>query len=325
MTSKINKGMGKMDMKHKLKSIMVFTAILVLFSVSIAHAAFFDTAGKSARAIGMGEVFLASSTDASGYWYNPAGLTKFETKQLSIGYGKPVAFISELMSSQINFVTPLGENSGIGLGFAYGGIDVASDMVISGAYGLSLGESFSVGGNVKIMRWSADGQDIVWGSGAGSGATDKSISKTSFSLDLSAAYSLGELMGLDDFVTGVYVKDAIMPNISESGDDGGKLPMEIGIGVLAQRNDLIIGGDAGFVDGVTILRVGAESGITGSNLKIRGGFIYGSDFEEELEKADVDVGFGYTFRSLVFDYAYNLPIAFKETGGRHYVSFGLSF
>ena len=321
MTSKINKGMGKMDMRHKLKSIMVFTAILVLFSVSIAHAAFFDTAGKSARAIGMGEVFLASSTDASGYWYNPAGLTKFDTKQLSIGYGKPVAFISELMSSQINFVTPLGESSGIGLGFAYGGIDVASDMVISGAYGLSLGESFSVGGNVKIMRWAAEGQDIVWGSGA----KDDDISKMSFSLDLSAAYSLGELMGLDDFVTGVYVKDAIMPNISESGDDGGKLPIEIGIGVLAQRNDLIIGGDAGFVDGVTILRVGAESGITGSNLKIRGGFIYGSDFEEELEKADVDVGLGYTFRSLVFDYAYNLPIAFKETGGRHYVSFGLSF
>ena len=322
MTSKINKGMGKMDMKHKLKSIMVFTAILVLFSVSIAHAAFFDTAGKSARAISMGEVFLASSTDASGYWYNPAGLTKFETKQLSIGYGKPVAFISELMSSQINFVTPLGESSGIGLGFAYGGIDVASDMVISGAYGLSLGESFSVGGNVKIMRWAAEGQDIVWGTATG---TDDDISKMSFSLDLSAAYSLGELMGLDDFVTGVYVKDAIMPNISESGVDGGKLPMEIGIGVLAQRNDLIIGGDVAVVDGETIFRVGAESGITGSNLKIRGGFIYGSDFEEELEKADVDVGFGYIFRSLVFDYAYNLPIAFKETGGRHYVSFGMSF
>ena len=226
------------------------------------------------------------------------------------------------MSSQINFVTPLGESSGIGLGFAYGGIDVASDMVISGAYGLSLGENLSVGGNVKIMRWAAEGQDIVWGT---VGTTDDDISKMSFSLDLSAAYSLGELMGLDDFITGVYVKDAIMPNISESGDDGGKLPMEIGIGVLAQRNDLIIGGDAAFVDGETILRVGAESGITGSNLKIRGGFIYGSDFKDELEKADVDVGLGYTFRSLVFDYAYNLPIAFKETGGRHYVSFGLSF
>ena len=321
MTSKINKGMGKMDMKHKLKSIMVFTAILVLVSVSIAHAAFFDTAGKSARAISMGEVFLASSGDASGYWYNPAGLTKFETKQLSIGYGKPVAFISDLMSSQINFVTPFGESSGIGLGFAYGGIDVASDMVISGAYGLSLGESFSVGGNVKIMRWAAEGQDIVWGTGA----TDDDISKMSFSLDLSAAYSLGELMGLGEFVTGVYVKDAIMPNISESGNDGGKLPIEIGIGILAQRNDLTIGGDAAFVDGETIFRLGAESGITGSNLKIRGGFIYGSDFEDELEKADFDVGLGYTFRSLVFDYAYNLPIAFKETGGRHYVSFGISF
>jgi len=307
-------------LKCRLSLITAFTAILVMFTVSIAHGAFFDTAGKSARAMGMGEVFLASSSDASGYWYNPAGLTRFETKQIGIGYGKPAAFISDLMTSQINFVTPLGENSGLGLGLSYSGIDVASDMAISGAYGISVSERFSIGANVKVLRWAAEGQEIAYGAGS-----DDDISKVSFSLDLSAVYSLGELLGLDDFSAGVYLKDAIMPNISESGDDGGKLPLEIGVGLMTQKNNLTIGGDVAFVDGQTVFRVGAESGIAGSDLKVRGGFIYGSDFEDELEKADIDIGLGYVFRSLMFDYAYNLPIAFEETGGRHYVSFGISF
>jgi len=320
MTSKMNKVMRKSSLKCRLSLIIAFTAILVMFTVSIAHGAFFDTAGKSARAMGMGEVFLASSSDASGYWYNPAGLTRFETKQIGIGYGRPAAFISDLMTSQINFVTPLGENSGLGLGLSYSGIDVASDMAISGAYGISLSERFSIGANVKVLRWAAEGQEIAYGTGS-----DDDISKLSFSLDLSAVYSLGELLGLDDFSAGVYVKDAIMPNISESGDDGGKLPLEIGVGLMTQKNNLIVGGDVAFVDGQTVFRVGAESGITGSDLKVRGGFIYGSDFEDELEKADIDIGLGYIFRSLIFDYAYNLPIAFEETGGKHYVSFGISF
>lgn len=312
--------MEKSSLRCKPGIVMVFTAILVMFTVSIAHGAFFDTAGKSARAMGMGEVFLASSSDASGYWYNPAGLTRFDEKQISIGYGKPAAFISDLMTSQINFVSPLSDNSGIGIGLSYSGIDVASDMAISGAYGLSLSESFSLGANVKVLRWAAEGQKIAYGTGS-----DEDISKVSFSLDLSAVYSLGEVFGLNDLSTGVYLKNAIMPNISESGNDGGKLPLEIGIGLMTRRNDLVVGGDVAFVDGETVFRVGAESGIAGTSLNIRGGFIYGSDFKDELEKADIDLGLGYTFSSLMFDYAYNIPIAFEETNGRHYVSFGISF
>jgi len=320
MTSKTYKTIGKTDLQRKLKLIIVFSVTVMLFTVSIAQGAFFDTAGKSARAMGMGEVFLISSGDANGYWYNPAGLSKFKEKQIGIGYGKPATFISDLMSTQINFVTPIGEDSGLGLGIAYSGIDVASDMVISGAYGMSMGENFSIGGNVKIMRWAAEGQKIAYGAG-----NDDDISKVAFSLDLSAAYSFGEFIGLDDFVTGVYVKDAIMPNISESGDDGGKLPIELGIGIMTQKDLIAVGGDVAIVDGITVFKIGAESGVSGSNLKIRGGFIYGSDFEDELEKSDINIGLGYSFSSLVFDYAYNLPMAFKDSGGKHYVSFGISF
>ena len=65
--------------------------------------------------------------------------------------------------------------------------------------------------------------------------------------------------------------------------------------------------------------------ITGTALKLRAGFVYGSDFEDETEQTEVDLGVGYTFSSLIFNYAYNLPLHFNNTGGRHFVSFGVSF
>ena len=79
------------------------------------------------------------------------------------------------------------------------------------------------------------------------------------------------------------------------------------------------------LDDIAIFRVGAESGITGSDLKIRGGFVYGSNFEDELEQADFNVGLGYMLKKVCFDYAYNYPLALVDSGGKHYVSFGFSF
>jgi hypothetical protein len=289
-------------------------------SAQMAQGAFFDTAGKSARPMGMGEVFLASSGDASSYWYNPAGLAKFEQKQIGLSYGIPMAAVSDLNISQINFVTPMGKRSGLGVGISYGGISEAHDMVISGGYAVALTEKFTVGGNAKIMRWSVKGQPDVY-----NGKSDDDISKTSFSLDLSATYALGELFGLGTFSTGVYVKDAIMPNISESGDDGGKLPVEPGIGLMMQKGSLLVEGDVATANGNTLFRLGAESGLPGSNLKLRAGAIYGSDFKDDVEKTDINLGLGYMFGTIVFNYAYNIPIELKNSDGRHFVSFGLSF
>ena len=62
--------------------------------------------------------------------------------------------------------------------------------------------------------------------------------------------------------------------------------------------------------------------IHGVVLLIFGGYTY---YLFYAEKSDIDLGIGYIFNSLMFDYAYNLPIAIKETDGKHYVSFGISF
>jgi len=321
MRGKNGKVIRKVVLKGKPTFVMVFSAMLVLVSASMAYGAFFDTAGQSARPMGMGEVFLATSGDASSYWYNPAGLSSCEGKQVGISYGIINPQISsDLMKYQLTYASPLGETGGFGVGISGLGADGASEMAISGAYGISLGEKLAVGGNVKILRWAIDGQNDPY-----SGKTDDDLSKLSFSLDLSATYALGEMLGVDNVLTGLYVKDAIMPNISESGDEGGKLPFEIGMGVMCKKGDICAEGDVGFVNGETILRGGAEFGVTGSNLVVRGGLIYGSDFEDDTERTDFNFGFGYTLSSLLFDYAYNLPIALSDSGGRHFMSFGYSF
>jgi len=321
MTEKNVTGVKKAFVSRMPKLIGALSAVLVVVFATAAYGAFFDTAGQSARPMGMGEVFLAQTGGASSCWYNPAALSAVQGKRVGISYGiiNP-SIASDLMKYQLTYASPLGGSSGYGLGISGLGADGASEMVLTGGYGTKLGEKLALGGIVKVMRWAIEGQDDPY-----SGKTDDDLSKVSFSLDLSATYSLGEMLGMDDFTTGVYVKDAIMPNISESGDDGGKLPVEVGIGLMGQKNELIGELDVAFVNGQTVFHAGVETGVTGSNLKLRGGLIYGSDFADDVEKTDFDFGLGYTFSSLVFDYAYNLPIALSDSGGRHFISFGLSF
>jgi hypothetical protein len=206
------------------------------------------------------------------------------------------------------------------LGVTYLGVENAKEMVFSGAYGLSLFNNIAIGGNIKVLYWAVDAEHDLYHN-----VDDKNISKLSFSLDLSAMHRCGKHFGLDDVASGIYVKNALMPNISESGDAGGKLPVEVGLGFMGQKGKVVGEGDIGYVNGETLFRAGIEYGMSDSNLKIRGGFIYGSDFKDDVEQTDFTLGFGYSFSSLIFDYAYNYPLAFVNTGGRHFVSFGVSF
>ena len=173
---------------------------------------------------------------------------------LSYGIINP-SIADDLMNYGLNVVMPVGGASGIGLGVSGLTADGANEMVFSGAYGVTLGERLSLGASAKVLYWSSEGQADLY-----HGGDDDDLSKTSFSLDVSAMYALGEMFGLGEFATGVYVKDAIMPNISEGGEDDGKLPVEAGVGLMVQRDDMCGEFDVAVIDGNTIFRVGAESG-----------------------------------------------------------------
>ena len=319
MTRKNGK-VNKKAVRIRPTIVLALSSMLVLMYATVAYGAFFDTAGQSARPMGMGEVFLSQTGDASSYWYNPAGLSDIPGRRVGISYGVINPSISsDLMKYQLNYINPLG-GGGFGLGISGLGADGASEYVFSGAYGRRLGEKFALGANVKVLYWSIEGQADPY-----TGRSDDDLSKVSFSLDLSGSYSIGDLFGLADFSTGLYVRDAIMPNISESGDEGGDLPIEVGVGLMAERGSVLGEVDVAFVDEQTIFRAGVESGVVGTDLKIRGGVVYGSDFEDDVERTDIDFGLGYAFSSLVFDYAFNVPIELSDSGGRHFFSFGVSF
>jgi len=320
MTGKNGIGSRFTDPAAKPKVMAMLSVVVMIFAATAAQGAFFDTAGQTARPMGMGEVFLATRGDAVSYWYNPAGLSEVDSGSLGLSYGiiNP-SISSDLMKYQLTYATPFA-GGGLGLGISGLSADGASEFVISGAYGVNMGERLSIGANVKVMRWAIEGQDDPY-----TNKSDDDLSKLSFSLDVSGMYSLGSALGLDELATGIYIRDAIMPNISESGDDGGQLPIEIGIGVMGELNSVLGEVDVAFVDGQTILRGGVEAPVAESDLVVRAGMIYGSDFEDDTERTDFDFGLGYTFSSMVFDYAYNMPIELSDSGGRHFVSFGISF
>ncbi|MCD6308123.1 MAG: hypothetical protein J7M24_03920, partial [Candidatus Latescibacteria bacterium] len=160
MTGKNGTAINRSIHQSRPRFILAVSILLVFLSASVSYGAFFDTAGQTARPMGMGEVFLASSGDAAGYFYNPAGLSAVRGRSVGLAYGMlNPSITSNLMKCQLTYVNPLGESSGLGLGISGLGADGASEMVISAAYGSKLGERFALGGNIKVLRWAIEGQD----------------------------------------------------------------------------------------------------------------------------------------------------------------------
>lgn len=123
--------------------------------------------GASARAVGMGDAFVALANDASAVYYNPAGLTALEGPQLTFDYLKYVADIDYGFAA---FAFPAGSIGGyFGVGFiALDAGDIlrttysdpygkagemfgAQDFALTFSYGRNLTDRFSIGTTVKYI------------------------------------------------------------------------------------------------------------------------------------------------------------------------------
>jgi hypothetical protein len=122
--------------------------------------------GVSARAIGMGDAFLAISDDASAVYYNPAGLTQIAEREVMFTH---VSYLADINYDFAGLAYPTTKFGGVwGVGFYMlnaGDMDVtvsernygtgqtftAKDYALSLSYARNLTDRFSVGMTLKLI------------------------------------------------------------------------------------------------------------------------------------------------------------------------------
>ncbi|MFA5858214.1 MAG: PorV/PorQ family protein [Elusimicrobiota bacterium] len=133
------------------------------FSAEGTTAMSFLRIGAGARAAGMGEAFTALSDDASGVYWNPAGIVHVKKMEVSAMYLK---WIGDLNYEFIGFVMPK-DKMAMGFGFyrlgmePFAEIDSSgndtgtslsySGMAFAGSFGIGFNKALSVGANAKLI------------------------------------------------------------------------------------------------------------------------------------------------------------------------------
>jgi hypothetical protein len=293
------------------------TIVTLLLFVSPVDAAFFQTAGRGVRPASTGEAFVAFSDDANSLWYNPAGLTRMRYGEVTLMYGVPFTGLSSgsLNQTLLNVVPPWGASGRFGIGLSRLGTEGSAELVTALGSGLSLNPTFSIGATVKLLYWNVEGStDPV------SNIRDRNRSSTDVSLDVGLLYTPEVTGRAGPFSLGVVLRDVTSPNISESGDDGGKLPRTVEAGVLVHHNNIRVALDAKWRDEALTLHGGGEYRIQGTDFFLRGGGKAGVGDTSGTETGDIGFGIGYNSRPWSFDYAYTYPVVFQQGTGSHWFS-----
>ena len=280
------------------------------------------------RAVSMGGAFIATASDVTALYWNPAGASRSETNEAMFSYSKWFADINyNWAGAMLNLggagtiglsvtyldygdmeVTTLAEQDGTGQFFS------ASDMSLALTYAYNLTDRFSIGGNVKYI------QQKIWNSSA-----------TAIALDLGVLF-LSDINGLrigatiSNFGAGMsmdgkdlLVQHDIDPNSSGNNDqilanlqtDEFPLPLTFKIGlamdlVNSENHTLTLAADAIHPnDNSESLNVGAEY-VFFNIIAFRLG--YKSLFLDNTEEGfTAGVGLNYHFTTdlgIRFDYAY---------------------
>ena len=157
------------------KSLILITAIVFLLvaprfawsqaKVGTAGAQFLEV-GVSARAIGMGDAFLATSDDASAVYYNPAGLTQIANREVMLTHVSYLADINYDFAALAYPTTKFGGTWGVGFymlnagdmdatqyehTYGSGQTFTAKDYALSLSYARNLTDRFSMGGTLKLI------------------------------------------------------------------------------------------------------------------------------------------------------------------------------
>lgn len=305
-------------MKNKFSLGFILVVLVLTFSQIFAEdnpantGLSFLKLGAGSRSVGMGEAYAAIANDASGTYWNPAGLANLSGTELMFTHNKWLQDITNEFAA-VGFRA--GKNA-FGISFMstnIGGIErrvqasaepldvlSAHDIMLGLSYARWLGENLSLGTTVKYLY-----QKIYIESAAG------------LAVDLGLQYTT-PLQGLK---TGVVLQNfGFMSKLQEESTE---LPQTIRVGLAYQLPFQILSGEfllatdwMKLLESTSHLNFGFEYNFI-KYFAIR--FGYQTGFEDK----GIHGGFGVRFNRYRLDYAY-VPFT-SDLGNSHRISFGIGF
>ncbi|MCK4532152.1 hypothetical protein KAU39_00055 [bacterium] len=299
-------------------------AIICLFCNShlCAH---FEEMGAGARCIGRGKNFVAVCDDVYSLYYNPAGLSQLNRKELTTSCGKihwGLDDDSNLINSLCLYAHPLefgnketDERSSwgtIGIGWLnFILADFYQEDTIILSYGKKLYKNYFAGGiNFKYLAKKFGKDDYT--------RIDPLFSKGTFvynySLDISGLYNLN-----DFFSFGLILTDINQPDLGLKEKD--EIPAGFKLGSVYKQKSFNAGLDVYYRDNNLKFYGGGEKWFLQKLLGVRGGFGIGDQSYRNLT-----CGMSWVSPMFQVDYAFAYPISgIEETYGSHQLSFTMRF
>jgi hypothetical protein len=313
-------------LRNHILAIVVCTLMVLCLSVRSSPAAFVDV-GLGARPVGLGRAFVALADDANAALYNPAGLASLDRTELTSMYARLYPGIQDdkLHMGYLGVARPISRFGTLGLAVTNLWADLYGENVFYLSYGRSLADHLSLGANLKMLRWSAEGY-----TDAETGQSESGLSWSGLALDMGLLYRLNRrLLGADGVQLGLALFNINQPSAADNGSEDARIPLGIEAGLVYLKDNFKLLLSYSRRDHKNRLHVGQELELWNQQYRLgtvsfsirAGGFALFS----EGDGGELDFGCGFALRNALVDYAYVYPLALRDVGGCHKISIGYGF
>jgi len=269
--------------------------------------------GVGAKAVGMGESYVAAADDVYAAYWNPAGLSHVETSQLGFMHNE---WFQDIRYEFLGYVQPIGDLGTLAGSVSYvsmGELDKTDefgneegkfhpyDILLGLSFGKRLNDSISVGINAKFLREKIDVEKAQ-----------------AFAMDFGGLYFVpnsGLILGANIQHVGTKMKFV---------DEAFSLPVNVKLGAAYRLIDgaLTFAVDVNRpVDSDLNMGLGGEYKIMGI-MNLRAGYRYILGGNDLGTASGLRAGIGVEIRDYKLDYAF---VPYGELGQAHRVSFVANF
>lgn len=281
-----------------MKRCLAVTIVVWLGLVSMASAGVrgaFDFSGLGVRAAGMGEAYVALANDASGAYYNPAGLTQLDSHEISFMHTD--LFSLNLISEEFLSIATNSDVRGASA-LSRASHDSKNPSWQETAYLLSYARQvnplFSIGANVKYLKVDSD---IEEGKAKGYGADIGLLLKPT--ADISAGVTMRDLISRLEWDT----------------ERKEHLPWQVDLGLAWNYSDLILAAQVSGEQDKLLKRIalGGEyqlRAVKEVEFSFRAG---GSSILEKKRQILLSFGIGVNYKSWQLDYSFRFNEALPDT------------